>query len=124
VIDRPIGSTVCFGRLSAPTPQSPINPTLPSRARHQQIVPWRDHFAFGNVGGQASMIERFDPTDYSIAVRRNRKPPNSWRWEIYGPGKSIPVERSPNRFQTMAEATRSGKEALQRFVKLRATLSI
>jgi len=39
-------------------------------------------------------------------------------------GKSIPVERSPDHFQTMAEATSSGKEALQLFVKLRATLSI
>ena len=70
------------------------------------------------------MIERPDPTDYSIAVRRNRKPRNSWRWEIYGPGKSIPVQRSASHFETMAEATRSGKEALERFVKLRLTLSI
>jgi hypothetical protein len=73
---------------------------------------------------QAIMIERPEPTDYSVAVRRNRKPRNSWRWEINRPGKSIPVERSPDNFQTMAEATRSGKEALQRLVKLRLTLSI
>jgi len=37
-------------------------------------------------------------------------------------GKSIPVERSPANFETMAEATRTGKAALQRFVKLRAIL--
>jgi hypothetical protein len=74
-------------------------------------------------GGQARMIERPDPTDYSIAVRRNRKPRNSWRWEIYRPGKSISVERSPDHFQTMVEATRAGKAALQRFVNLRATLA-
>jgi hypothetical protein len=70
------------------------------------------------------MIERPDPTDYSVAVKQNRKPRNSWRWEIYRPGKSIPVERSPDYFQTMAEATRAGKEALQRLVKLRLTISI
>jgi hypothetical protein len=64
----------------------------------------------------------FDPADYSIAVLRNRKPANSWRWQIYAAGKSIPVERSPANFETMAEATRTGKAALQRFVKLRAIL--
>jgi len=70
------------------------------------------------------MIERLDPADYSVAVKLNRGPRNSWRWEIYRPGKSIPVERSPDSFQTMAEATRAGKAALQRLVKLRLTLSI
>jgi hypothetical protein len=70
------------------------------------------------------MIEHPDPADYSIAVRRNRKPHNSWRWEIYRPGKSIPVERSSDHFQTMAEATRAGKAALQRVLKLRLTLTL
>jgi len=74
------------------------------------------------MGGQASIIVPFDPADYSIAVRRNSKPHNSWRWEINRAGKSIPVERSPDHFKTMAAATRSGKEALQRFVKLRLTI--
>ena len=32
------------------------------------------------------MIESPDPTEYSIAVKRNRKPRNSWRWEINRPG--------------------------------------
>jgi hypothetical protein len=70
------------------------------------------------------MIERLNSADYSVAVKQNRRPRNSWRWEIYRPGKSVPVERSMDTFQTMAEATRAGKEALQRFVKLRLTLSI
>jgi len=70
------------------------------------------------------MIERLDPADYSVAVKRNRKPRNSWRWEINCPGKSIPVERSPDNFQTMAEATKAGKAALQQLVKLRLTISI
>jgi hypothetical protein len=64
------------------------------------------------------MIERPDPADYSVVVKQNRKPRNSWRWEINRPGKSVPVERSPDNFQTMAEATRAGKEALQRLLKL------
>jgi hypothetical protein len=68
------------------------------------------------------MIERFDPADYSVAVKRNRKPPSSWRWEINRAGKLVAIERSPDHFQTMAEATRAGKEALQRLVKLRLTL--
>jgi hypothetical protein len=74
------------------------------------------------MGGQARMKTLFDPADCSIAVRRNRKPSNSWRWEIYAPGKSIPVERSPAHFETMAEATRAAKAALERLVKLRAIL--
>jgi hypothetical protein len=69
------------------------------------------------------MIERADPAEYSVAVKKNRKPRNSWRWEINGPGKSIPVERSPDNFQTMAEATKAGKAALERLVKLRLSLS-
>jgi hypothetical protein len=63
--------------------------------------------------------ERFDPADYSLAVKRNTKPRVSWRWEIHRAGKSIAVKRSPVHFQTMAEATRAGKEALKRFVNFR-----
>jgi len=65
----------------------------------------------------------FDPADYSVAVRRNRKPHNTWRWEINGAGKSIPVQRSASHFETMAEATRAGKAALQRLVKSGLTIS-
>jgi hypothetical protein len=72
---------------------------------------------------RAIMI-RLHPVDYSVAVKRNRKPRNTWRWEINRPGKSIPVERSPDNFQTMAEATRAGKVALERLVKLNLTVSI
>jgi hypothetical protein len=73
---------------------------------------------------RAPMIERLDPADYSVAVKQNRKPRNSWRWEINRPGKSVPVERSTDSFQTMAEATRAGKAALERLVKLSLTVSI
>jgi hypothetical protein len=46
------------------------------------------------------------------------------RWEINRPGKSIPVKQSADHFQTMAEATRAGKEALQRLLKLRINLFV
>jgi hypothetical protein len=69
------------------------------------------------------MIEPFDPADYSVSVKRNRKPPSLWRWEINRAGKSIPVQRSPDYFQTMAEATRAGKAALQQLVKSHALLT-
>ena len=95
---------------------------LPSRARDQQIVPWRDHFCFRQDGQADIMIDPPDPSDYSVAVKRNRKPRDSWRWEISRAGKSLPVERSPDRFQTVAEATRAAKEALQRLVKLRLSV--
>jgi hypothetical protein len=62
------------------------------------------------------MIERFVSADYSVAVRRNRKPRDSWRWEIYRAGKSIPVERSQGYFQTMAAATRARKVALKQLL--------
>ena len=83
--------------------------------------PTQQPFHVSNMVGR--MITPFDPADYSIAVLRNRKPHNSWRWEINGAGKSIPVERSASHFQTMAAATKAGKAALQRFVKLRAILT-
>jgi hypothetical protein len=73
---------------------------------------------------RAFMMERPDPTDYSITVKRNRTPRNSWRWEINRPGKSTPVKQSADHFQTMAEATRAGKEALQRLLKLRINLFV
>jgi hypothetical protein len=60
--------------------------------------------------------QRFDPADYTLAVKRCTKPSVSWRWEIHRAGKSIAVKRSPVHFQTMAEATRAGKVALKQFV--------
>jgi hypothetical protein len=60
--------------------------------------------------------ERFDPDDYSVVVKRNKKPQNSWRWEIHRARKSVPVMRSPVYFQTMAAATRAGKAALKKFL--------
>jgi hypothetical protein len=49
--------------------------------------------------------------DYSLAIKNRGRPPKSWRWEIYTAGKSKPVRQSEF-FETMSEATRTGKAAL------------
>ena len=49
--------------------------------------------------------------DYSLAIKNRGRPPKSWRWEIYTAGKSKPVRQS-DFFETMSEATRTGKAAL------------
>jgi hypothetical protein len=69
------------------------------------------------------MIRPFDPGDYSVAVKLNKQPRNSWRWEISRPGKCYPVERSQVYFQTVAEATKAGKAALQRVMKSHVLLT-
>ena len=62
------------------------------------------------------MIERFVSADYSVAVRRNRKPRDSWRWEIYRAGRSIRIDESSVYFHTMATANRAGKKALKQML--------
>ena len=52
-----------------------------------------------------------DPSDYTLAIKNRGRPPKPWRWEIYVSGKSKPVLQS-DFFETMSEATRSGKAAL------------
>jgi hypothetical protein len=49
--------------------------------------------------------------DYSLAIKIKGRPPKPWRWEIYTAGKSKPVRQSEF-FETMSEATRTGKAAL------------
>jgi hypothetical protein len=58
------------------------------------------------------MTMPIEQTDYSVAVKRRAPPPKSWRWEIYRAGKRNPVEQSSVYFQTMAAASRAGKDAL------------
>jgi hypothetical protein len=62
------------------------------------------------------MPRQLEPVDYSLAVRLNRKPANSWRWEINCAGKMTPVRRSSAHFITMAEAAKAGKVALKEFL--------
>ena len=56
----------------------------------------------------------FDPADFSLAVKRRGSPAKPWRWEIYCPCKTVPVERSAIFFESMAEAAKDGKRALAR----------
>jgi hypothetical protein len=49
--------------------------------------------------------------DYTLAIKIRGRPPKPWRWEIYAAGKSKPVRQSEF-FETMSEATRTGKAAL------------
>ena len=55
--------------------------------------------------------EKHTGQDYSLAIKNRGRPSKPWRWEIYTAGKSKPVRQSEF-FQTMSEATRTGKAAL------------
>jgi hypothetical protein len=56
-------------------------------------------------------VEKYAEYDYALAIKNKGRPPKPWRWEIYTAGKSKPVEQSEF-FETMSEATRTGKAAL------------
>jgi hypothetical protein len=62
------------------------------------------------------MIMPFDQTDYSFVVKHRAPPPKSWRWEIYRAGRTSPIEQSSLYFETMATASRAGKEALKQLL--------
>jgi hypothetical protein len=49
--------------------------------------------------------------DYNLAIKNKGCPPKPGRWEIYAAEKSKPVQQSEF-FETMSEATRTGKAAL------------
>jgi hypothetical protein len=59
-------------------------------------------------------VSSAEPSDYTLAIKNRGRPPKPWRWEIYVAGKSKPVLQS-DFFETMAQATRSGKAALAEF---------
>ncbi len=56
---------------------------------------------------------RIDNTDYSFVVKNRAPPPNSWGWEIYQVGRSIPIGQSPRIFRTTRAAHKAGKAALR-----------
>jgi hypothetical protein len=58
----------------------------------------------------AAMI---DHADFSVVVKNRAPLPKPWRWEIYRAGRTSPIERSETLFETMAEANRAGKKALE-----------
>jgi hypothetical protein len=63
-----------------------------------------------------TMTMPIDQTDYTVVVKNRAPPPKSWRWEIYRAGRTSPIERSSVYFQTMAAASRAGKEALKQLL--------
>ena len=54
-----------------------------------------------------------DHPDFSVVIKNRAPLPKSWRWEIYRAGRTSPIERSEIFFETMAEANRAGKRALE-----------
>jgi hypothetical protein len=55
-------------------------------------------------------------SDYSVVVKLRGPPPNSWRWEIYRAGRSTPIEQASVCFDTVAAASRAGKQALKKLL--------
>jgi hypothetical protein len=54
-----------------------------------------------------------DHADFSVVVKNRASPPKAWRWEIYRAGRRSPIEQSKDLFETVTEANRAGKVALQ-----------
>ncbi len=72
-------------------------------ASHPELIPLRID-VYANA-------EKYAEYDYTLAIKNKGRPPRPWRWEIYMAGKSKPVLQSEF-FETMSEATRTGKAAL------------
>ena len=54
-----------------------------------------------------------DPADYSVVVKIRPESQKPWRWMIHRAGVARPVHTSKVYFQTMSEAQREGKKALE-----------
>ena len=70
----------------------------------------------GSLAHISAMPLRFNRADYSVAVKRKSESQNFWRWQIWRAGRLIPLEQSSASFDTMAAATRAGKDALKQFL--------
>jgi hypothetical protein len=66
------------------------------------------------------MREEFNPADYSFVVKRRANPPKPWRWKIYRSGKSLPVERLPGFFESVAAASKAHYGPVFRFAPMSA----
>jgi len=53
-----------------------------------------------------------DHEDFSVVVKNRAPLPKPWRWEIYRAGRNSAIECSAIFFETMTEASRAGKTAL------------
>jgi hypothetical protein len=58
----------------------------------------------------------FERVDYFVVVKHSGKPLKPWKWEIYRAGRSSPIKQSSVTLDTMAKATREGKEELKRLL--------
>jgi hypothetical protein len=61
-------------------------------------------------------MNRFDSADYSVVVKHQVRPENSWRWEIHRAGRQGAVKRSSVNFDSMVTANKAGKEALKQLL--------
>jgi hypothetical protein len=61
-------------------------------------------------------LPHFDRKDYSVVVKTRADPPKPWKWEIYRAGTANPIKVSPDYFESLVEARRSGKEALNQLL--------
>lgn len=57
-----------------------------------------------------------DHEDFSVVVKLRAPPPKSWRWEIYRAGRKSPIHHSEVYFDSITEANRAGKAALNRML--------
>jgi hypothetical protein len=73
--------------------------------------------AFFRCTAHKDRMSRFDRSDFSVVVKLRAPPPKSWRWEIYRAARSSPVQQSAMCFETMVEAQRAGKEALEEYLE-------
>jgi hypothetical protein len=62
------------------------------------------------------MMMPLDQSDYSVVVKHRAPPPKPWRWEIYRAGRTSSIKQSSVYFETMAAASRAGREALKQLL--------
>jgi hypothetical protein len=91
--------------VAMPCPLIPQKPTFAAMSLSQFFHRSR-HFC-------SIMISMLGYEDFSVVVKNRAKPPKPWRWEIYRAGRTSPIEYSQNYFETIGEANRAGKKALQ-----------
>ena len=82
--------------------------------QHAPLVQAR--LAFGGGAAHIHGMNRHVPADYSVVVKHQDRPENSWRWEIHRAGRQGAVKRSSVNFDSMVTANRAGKEALRQLL--------
>jgi len=56
-------------------------------------------------------------TDFSVVVKNRARMPKPWRWEIYRAGRTSPIARSEDYFESRSMANLEGKAALDAMLK-------